>query len=102
MTSAVEQRLDFSVACGAAGREWNDAPWQAALRKRAVGLANRLDWPDSRAERPWKYYDAARIGLSPETPLAGARRKVMVQKFARHAALRLHALRDPGVTSLSV
>lgn len=70
MTSAVEQRLDFSAACDAAGREWNDAPWQAALRKRAVGLANRLDWPDSRAERPWKYYDAARIGLSPETPLA--------------------------------
>ena len=31
---------------------------------------NALDWPDSRAERPWKYYDATRIGLTPETPLA--------------------------------
>jgi len=47
-------------------------------------------------------YDAEIVRMSPETPLAGARRKVMVQKFARHAALRLHALRDPGVTSLSV
>ena len=47
-------------------------------------------------------YDAEIVRMSPETPLAGARRKGMVQKFARHAALRLHALRDPGVTSLSV
>ena len=47
-------------------------------------------------------YDAEIVRMSPETPLAGARRKVMVQKFARHAALGLHALRDPGVTSLSV
>jgi len=70
MTSVVEQRMNFGAASAAVGREWRDAPWQAALRKRAVELANRLDWPDSRAERPWKYYDAARIGLSPETPLA--------------------------------
>lgn len=42
-------------------------------------------------------YDAEIIRMGPETPLAGARRKVMVQKFARHAALRLQALRDPGL-----
>ena len=41
-------------------------------------------------------YDAEIIRMSPETPLAAARRKVMVQKFARHAALRLQALRDPA------
>ena len=41
-------------------------------------------------------YDAEIIRMSPETPLAPARRKVMVQKFARHAALRLQGLRDPG------
>jgi hypothetical protein len=29
--------------------------------------------------------------------LPGARRKVLVQKFARHAALRWHAARDPRV-----
>ena len=43
-------------------------------------------------------YDAEIIRMPAETKLAGARRKVMVQKFARHAALRLQALRDPGVS----
>lgn len=41
-------------------------------------------------------YDAEILRMGPEAPLAAARRKVMVQKFARHAALRLQALRDPG------
>ena len=41
-------------------------------------------------------YDAEILRMGPETSLAPARRKVMVQKFARHAALRLQALRDPG------
>lgn len=40
-------------------------------------------------------YDAEILRMAPETPLAGARRKVMTQAFARHAALRLQALRDP-------
>jgi hypothetical protein len=44
-------------------------------------------------------YGAEIVRLGPETPLAGARRKVITQKFARHAALRLQGLRDPGVTS---
>lgn len=41
-------------------------------------------------------YDAEILRMGPETPLAGARRKAMVQRFARHAALRLQSLRDPG------
>ncbi len=41
-------------------------------------------------------YDAEILRMGPEAPLAAARRKVMVQKFARHAALRLQALRDPA------
>ncbi len=41
-------------------------------------------------------YDAEILRMGPDTPLAGARRKVMLQKFARHAALRLQGLRDPG------
>ncbi len=41
-------------------------------------------------------YDAEIIRMGPEARLAGARRKVMVQKFARHAALRWQAARDPG------
>jgi len=47
-------------------------------------------------------YDAEIVRMPEAAPLAGARRKVMVQKFARHAALRLHALRDPGVTASGV
>ncbi|MBY5932048.1 MmcB family DNA repair protein [Tateyamaria omphalii] len=41
-------------------------------------------------------YDAEIIRMAPEDKLAPARRKVMVQKFATHAARRLQALRDPG------
>lgn len=41
-------------------------------------------------------YDAEILALGPETKLAPARRKVMIQKFARHAAVRAQAARDPG------
>jgi hypothetical protein len=35
------------------------------------------------------------VRMAPEDKLPPARRKVMVQKFARTAALRLQGLRDP-------
>lgn len=41
-------------------------------------------------------FDAEILRLGPEIRLAGARRKAMLQKFARHAALRWQAARDPG------
>lgn len=41
-------------------------------------------------------YDAEIMCMAPEDKLAPARRKVMVQKFATHAARRLQAYRDPG------
>jgi hypothetical protein len=41
-------------------------------------------------------YDAEILTMGPETKLAPARRKVMIQKFARHAAVRAHTARDPG------
>ncbi len=45
-------------------------------------------------------YGAEIMRMGPETLLAPARRKAVVQGFARHAALRLQALRDPaGVIS---
>jgi hypothetical protein len=47
-------------------------------------------------------YDAEILRMGPETPLPAARRKVMMQKFARHAATRLQAFRDPGVSAFSV
>ena len=42
-------------------------------------------------------YDAEIVRMAPEDKLAPARRKVMIQKFARHAALRWHSARDPGL-----
>ena len=41
-------------------------------------------------------YDAAIIRMGPEVKLAPARRRAVTQRFARHAALRLQGLRDPG------
>jgi len=43
-------------------------------------------------------YDAEILRMAPLDKLAPARRKVMVQKFARHAARRWHAARDPSFT----
>lgn len=42
-------------------------------------------------------YGAEILRMGPEARLAGARRKVLTQKFARHAAQRLHQLRDPNM-----
>lgn len=42
-------------------------------------------------------YDAEIIRMGPETKLAGARRKQMLIKFSRHAAVRAQLARDPGV-----
>ena len=42
-------------------------------------------------------YDAEIIRLGPEVKLAPARRRAVTQRFARHAALRLQGLRDPGL-----
>ena len=44
-------------------------------------------------------WDAEILRRGPETPLAAARRKALTLRFARVAAARLQALRDPGVTS---
>jgi hypothetical protein len=41
-------------------------------------------------------YDAEILRMGPEMALPPARRKALTQKFARHSALRLQALRDPG------
>ncbi len=46
-------------------------------------------------------YDAEILRMGPEAKLAPARRKVMIQKFARHAATRWHAARDPNFTVVS-
>ena len=70
MTAAVEQRLDFRAQSAAVGTAWNDSPAIASLRARAASLASELDWPNSRTQRPWKYFDASQLDLTPESPLA--------------------------------
>lgn len=47
-------------------------------------------------------YDAEILRMAPESPLAGARRKAVTLRFARHAAARLQGLRDPGAAAFSV
>ena len=42
-------------------------------------------------------YDAEIIRMAPDHRLAPARRKVVIQKFASHAARRLQRLRDPAM-----
>jgi len=42
-------------------------------------------------------YDAEILRLGPEARLAPARRRAVTQRFARHAALRLQGVRDPGL-----
>lgn len=41
-------------------------------------------------------YDAEIVRVGPEAKLPPARRKAITQCFARHAAMRLQAMRDPG------
>lgn len=43
-------------------------------------------------------YDAEIIRMAPEDKVPAARRKVLIQKFATHAARRLQYLRDPGLS----
>ncbi|MBE0412638.1 MmcB family DNA repair protein [Yoonia sp.] len=45
-------------------------------------------------------YDAEIMRIGPESRLAPARRKAVIQKFARHAAMRAQAARDPGFVSV--
>lgn len=75
--------------------EWCDRFFWAVDADFPVGLL-----PDGQGLMLADAYDAEIIRMAPETPLAPARRKVMVQKFARHAASRLQAFRDPGVSGL--
>ena len=43
-------------------------------------------------------WDAEILRMGPEVRLAGARRKAVTLRFATHAARRLQALRDPGIS----
>ena len=81
----------------------SDHKWQGYL-----GWCDRFFWavdadfptellPDDTGLIIADAYGAEIIRMGPEDRLAPARRKVMMQKFARHAARRLQSLRDPGL-----
>ncbi len=61
-----------------------DAAFPVAVLPEGTGLILADDW-DAEVQR-----------IGPETPLPGARRKAMLLRFARTAAQRLQAARDPG------
>ena len=54
--------------------------------------------PDSTGLMVADSYDAEIIRIGPENRLAAARRKVLMARFARHAARRWHAVRDPDLS----
>lgn len=81
----------------------SDSKWQGYLE-----WADRFFWavdqdfptellPDETGLIIGDAYGGEIIRMGPETKLPPARRKVMVQKFAVHAARRLHLLRDPDM-----
>ena len=107
-------RVDI-MALGPKGEVWiveckssrvdftSDSKWQGYLE-----WADRFFWavdsefptellPDDTGLIIADGYGGEIIRMGPETKLAGARRKAMVQKFAVHAARRLHVLRDPDM-----
>ena len=112
MTLATGLRVDI-LALGPKGEFWvveckscaqdfrSDRKWQGYLE-----FCDRFFWavdaafpadllPEGTGLILADAYDAEILRMAPETPLAGARRKPLTQAFARHAALRLQALRDP-------
>ena len=80
----------------------SDAKWQGYLEWSdrffwAVGPEFDTDLlPEGSGLMIADAYDAEILRLGPETKLAPARRKAVIQKFARHAAIRAQAARDPG------
>lgn len=81
----------------------SDGKWQGYLE-----WADRFFWavdgefptellPDETGLIIGDAYGAEILRMGPEAKLASARRKVMIQTFASHAARRLHRLRDPDM-----
>ena len=113
MVLATGLRVDV-MALGPKGELWviecksgradfrSDRKWQGYL-----DFCDRFFWavdadfpalllPDGTGLMLADSYDAEIVRMGPETPLAGARRKAMLVRFARHAAGRLMCARDPA------
>lgn len=86
-------RADFTSDCKWQGYlEWADRFFWAVDQDFPTELL-----PDDTGLIIADSYGGEIIRMGPESKLAPARRKVMVQKFAVHAARRLHLLRDPDM-----
>lgn len=109
------RRVDV-LALGPKGEVWvvecksgradyvSDGKWQGYL-----GYCDRFFWavdaafpvsllPEGTGLILADAYDAEILRMPPEAPLPAARRRAVLHRFARHAALRLQGLRDPGAT----
>ncbi len=86
-------RADFQSDCKWAGYlEWCDRYFWAVDEHFPTDLL-----PEETGLIIADAYDAEIIRMSPEDKLAAARRKAVIQKFGRVAALRLNQLRDPDL-----
>ena len=86
-------RADFTSDCKWEGYlEWGDRYFWAVDEAFPTELL-----PDGTGLIIADAYDAEILRMGPETKLPPARRKAVTQRFARHAALRLQCLRDPGL-----
>ena len=72
MTSASQHSTSVTAASAGVGKSLADPAWLASLRADAAATADRLAFPDSRRERPWKYLDVSTMDLSPYTSGLGA------------------------------
>jgi hypothetical protein len=114
MTPCSGLRVDV-MALGPKGELWvieckssradfqSDRKWQGYLE-----FCDRFFWavdaefpvellPDDTGLMIADHYDAEIVRMGPETKLAAPRRKHLTHRFARHAALRWHGARDPGL-----
>lgn len=90
-------RADFHSDCKWEGYlEWCDRYFWAVDQDFPTDLL-----PDDTGLIIADAYGGEIIRMAPEDKLAAARRKVLIQKFATHAARRLHVLRDPGAGVLA-
>lgn len=113
LTLASNLRVDV-MALGPKGEIWvvecksgladfqSDSKWQGYLE-----WCDRFFWavdsdfpvdrlPDDTGLILADGYYGELVRMGPKTPLAGARRKALTLRIARHAMRRLQALRDPG------
>ena len=70
--STTEQSTAISRASATLGKSLGDPGWLAKLRADAAATADRLAFPDSHRERPWKYLDVSGLRLDGYSAGAGA------------------------------